>query len=190
MARYQGIKENPKSEESVGKIIHEQTNNQAYAALWADKKDKLNASYVSADSTPMFINLTCDYISSTNDISILENTIEKRSGSNENILSCMVDAANWIVRNTNSDGIVEVPRRSLIENFFGQPWKDSLTAFIHPDGKLVNIRGGIAFPDVQTLSYDALNKLSKLLSQHGNEELSEFYKSKVSSIKEAFFTNF
>jgi glycogen debranching enzyme len=191
LAEFQGVKSCSKSEEDPGKIMHEQATNKLLQLIWTDKNDQQKLVYFSGDSTPMFINLINRYTKVVPDGSeILSETIQKKDGQTESIVDCVRNSANWIVDNMGSDGLVSVKRRSKLENFFGHGWKDSATAYIHEDGSLVRMTGRIVYPEIQTLSYDALTNAAELIEQDEKYTyLAETYYLQANKIQRGVFNS-
>ena len=191
LAQFQGVASCQKSEEDPGKIMHEQPSDKLLQLIWTDKNDPEKLVYFAGDSTPMFINLIKDYIEVVPDgHKILSETVQKKDGQTESIVDCVRNSANWIVDNIGSDGLVSVKRRSKLENFFGHGWKDSATAYIHEDGSLVRTTGRIVYPEIQTLSYDALKNAAELIEQDDKYwDLAETYYLQANKIKRAIFSS-
>ena len=191
LAEFQGVKSCSKSEEDPGKIMHEQATKKLLQLIWTDKNDQQKLVYFSGDSTPMFINLINRYTKVVPDGSeILSETIQKKDGQTESIIDCVRNSANWIVDNIGSDGLVSVKRRSKLENFFGHGWKDSATAYIHEDGSLVRMTGRIVYPEIQTLSYDALTNAAELIEQDEKYTyLAETYYLQANKIQRGVFNS-
>lgn len=191
LAEFQGVKSCSKSEEDPGKIMHEQPTDKLLQLIWTDKNDKQKLVYFSGDSTPMFINLVNRYVKiAPNGPEILSETVQKKDGQAESIIDCIRKAANWIVDNIGDDGLVSVKRRSKLENFFGHGWKDSATAYIHEDGSLVRMTGRIVYPEIQTLSYDALLNTAELIEQDKTHtDLAKAYYLQADKIQKGVFNS-
>ncbi len=191
LAQFQGVASCRKSEEDPGKIMHEQPSDKLLQLIWTDKNDPEKLVYFAGDSTPMFINLIKDYIEIVPDgPKILSETVQKKDGQTESIIDCVRNSANWIVDNIGSDGLVSVKRRSKLENFFGHGWKDSATAYIHEDGSLVRTTGRIVYPEIQTLSYDALKNAAELIEQDDKYwDLAETYYLQANKIQRGIFNS-
>ncbi len=191
LAELQGIKSCSKSEEDPGKIMHEQPTDKLLQLIWTDKNDEQKIVYFSGDSTPMFINLINRYVKiAPNGPEILSETIQKKDGQIESILDCAKNAADWIVNNIGDDGLVSIERRSKLENFFGHGWKDSATAYIHEDGSLVRMTGRIVYPEIQTLSYDALLNTAELFEQDKKHtDLAKAYYLQADKIQKGVFNS-
>jgi glycogen debranching enzyme len=184
LATRQGISDDPKSEENPGKIHHEERT-EGYGKskvrnalggilekIWASEdsgSEERKFSYVSADSTPLFVKLVSGYCK-YNGNDILDEEITLKNGECVTIGDNVEAAVSWIENKINSEGLVEVERRNKLQNPFGQTWKDSITGMIRPDGSLVNVRGRIIYPEIQTLSIDALEASASIL-QSSNSEL-------------------
>ncbi len=174
LAERQGTKENAKTEESPGKIHHE-SRNQAYGSgflqrtigkaverAWVGSSDsEWKTTYFAADSTPLYLLLVSKYCSLYGE-EILDQQVVRNDQETATIRDTVEGAAGWITSHIGSEGLVEVERRNKKGNYFGQTWKDSLTAILKPDGSLANITGRIIYPEIQSLCIDALDSTASL----------------------------
>lgn len=178
LAERQGTRDDIKSEEDIGKIHHEERSGDygtnlaniaigkytEFTAMSEKTKpsgETVHISYVSADSTPLYIKLVSDYCEKFG-TAILDKKVTGFDGKEITIGESVEAATKWIESKVDPEGYVEVERRSSKENPYGQSWKDSATAYIRPDGTRVNTSGRIVYPEIQALSIDALEGSANL----------------------------
>lgn len=146
LARLQGKRDNPMSEEQPGKILHE-------VRLGADASLALGGErvyYGSIDSTPLFVVLV---------------GMALRWGVPHDQLRALkpaVDAAvAWLENHgdPDGDGFVEY-QRSSDRGLLNQGWKDSRDSMVHQDGTLAT--APIALAEVQGYTYAALRAAADL----------------------------
>lgn len=153
LARLQGKRESPMSEEQPGKILHEvRLGTDASLALGGEQ-----VYYGSIDSTPLFV--------------ILVGKALKWGVPHDELaqLKPAVDAAvDWIERygDQDGDGFVEYQRGSD-RGLLNQGWKDSADSMVHADGTLAT--GPIALAEVQGYTYAALRAAADLEDALGDD---------------------
>lgn len=146
LGSYQGAKENPRTGESPGKILHEVRRNGKYI------------SYVAADSTPLFVILIKKYCEQ-----VSEDVLDEMSNG-VSVRERLSQAAEWIASNIIGESLFVVPRRKEL-NFYGQTLEDALMNHIRTDGSLFAPANEdfIAYCSLQGLAYDALVAASQIL---------------------------
>jgi glycogen debranching enzyme len=151
LARLQGTRDDPTRDEEPGKILHEMRGGEMAVAGEVPHTPY----YGSADATPLFIVLLCEYDLWTDD----RETVEA-------LLPAAERAAEWIGRfgDRDGDGLVEYERRTP-KGLRNQGWKDSHDGVPFADGR--SAEPPIALVEVQGYAYDARRRLAALHRRHG-----------------------
>lgn len=130
LARYQGRKSDPRSEEEPGKILHEYRFD---SASQAELPDWVFPYYGSVDSTPLYVIVMEAYLETTRDASLVEE-----------LWPAIEAAHSWIDTHADPDhdGFVEYSRKNP-SALFHQGWKDGGTDHlrIHPPVAIVEVQG-------------------------------------------------
>lgn len=165
LARLQGVADNLKSEEELGRIVHEVRDaSDPVAQELTAKRGWQWPYYGSVDATPEFIRTLTAYCQlSEENAAFLSTEYEDRSVEVRTMSHALEMALAWIQRrlNSNPEGLLEfqTPLEHGIEN---QVWKDSWDAYHHADGTIANHNKGIASIEVQVTTYDALIDAAEL----------------------------
>ncbi|MBE3555012.1 MAG: amylo-alpha-1,6-glucosidase, partial [Thermicanus sp.] len=154
MARYQGEKEEPWTEEQPGKIMHEIR----FGELARSGQIPFTPYYGSIDATPLFLILAAEYYHWTRD----RETFHL-------LLPHVKRALAWINQYGDRDGdsFVEYYKESQ-RGIANQGWKDSEDSIIHADGRLA--QAPIALIEVQGYVYMAKMKWASLLEEAGERD--------------------
>lgn len=180
LASLQGVKTDTKSEEEPGKIHHEyreqvfngQPITEYSAAILHDLQKKWGGEdsgriiyYGSYDATPLYIRLVARYMALYGQ-SILSETYTNRDGQARTMQDSLRVATMWLAGKIESSpwGLFEYKRLNP-SGIGNQSWKDSATSYVHSDGSLANIDGGIASVELQGYAYDALLAADSLIAQ-------------------------
>jgi glycogen debranching enzyme len=174
LARLQGTKVDPLSEEQPGKILHE-------VRLGADLSLALGGSsvyYGSIDSTPLFVQLCGRALRWGADIERLRE------------LRPAIDRAlSWIVEfgDQDGDGFVEYERLSD-RGLLNQGWKDSQDSMSFSSGGLA--RAPIALAEVQGYCYAAFEAAAQLETAWGDEIAAQSWRDRAAALKRRFHEAF
>jgi glycogen debranching enzyme len=171
LARLQGRKTDPVTEEEPGKIHHE------YRALhfngehiseaavtvynlllprWGHPEARELLYYGSVDATPLFIRLVGLFVE-RHGADILDKPLRHHSGETTSVRHAAELALEWLLGKVTASpwGLVEFKRLNP-QGLLNQAWKDSDTAYLHLDGGTANADAGIASIEVQGYAFDAL----------------------------------
>lgn len=197
LARLQGTKTEVISEEEPGKIHHEyrslvmngQTIPEGAVRVmdrlqrwWGGQGTDTLLYYGSYDATPLYIRLVGRYVQQYGD-AILGEIFINKDQEKLTIRESVERATQWLV------GKIEASPWQLLEfkrlNPSGIPtqvWKDSATSYLHSDGAIANVDGGVASIELQGYAYDALVAAASLLP--GKPELAEYYQSLAAQLQQ------
>jgi glycogen debranching enzyme len=175
LARYQGAKEDPRTEEQPGRILHEvRLGAESALALGGGR-----AYYGTADATPLFVALLGEL---------------HRWGLPEPEVAALVPAADralhWIDRqgDLNGDGFVAY-RRATDLGLANQGWKDSFDAINRADGRLA--APPIALAEVQGYAYAAFLARAELADALGDgPRVARHWRERAAALKAAFNERF
>ena len=174
LARMQGTKLDPMSEEEPGRILHE-------VRRGADRSVALGGNsvyYGSIDSTPLFLMLLGHALR----WGVPWERIEPLLGAAE-------AAARWIIEygDRDGDGFVEYQRTSD-RGLLNQGWKDSVDAICFADGR--QARGPIALAEVQGYCYAALLAMAQLEERRGDGAAASLWRDHAQRLRERFHEAF
>jgi glycogen debranching enzyme len=173
LIKYQGVKNDPTTEEEPGKIFHElkragvDANEQAvFENLRATQgmgDDEQFLSYTSIDATPEFIHLAAAYVQAYGS-DILEETVE-RSRENVTVEQGLRHALAWLSSNIERSDIGLVgAHRTNPQSVTVADLLDGSTSFMHADGKtLVNHTKEVNTINFQSLAYQAFNEAAAIM---------------------------
>ncbi len=174
LARLQGGRVNPMTEEEPGKILHEVRHGADLSlALGGD-----SVYYGSIDSTPLFLMLAGRALRwgvSAQELSSLKSAV--RAG------------ADWIHRygDRDGDGFVEYCRSSD-KGLANQGWKDSQDSIAGADG--VQARPPIALAEVQGYAYAGYLATAELEDSWGEPERARLWRKRAEELKGRFHEAF
>jgi glycogen debranching enzyme len=151
LARLQGEKDDPGRDEEPGKIPHEIR----FGEMAAAGEVPHTPYYGSADATPLFLVLLCEYAQWTDDRA----TVEALLPNAERALSWL---DRWADR--DGDGLVEYRRRTAL-GLRNQGWKDSHDGVPFADGR--SAEPPIALVEVQGYAIDARRRMAALFERLG-----------------------
>jgi glycogen debranching enzyme len=175
LARMQGTKVNPLTEEEPGRIPHEVRLGREAALVLGGG----NTYYGTADATPLFVMLLgeLDRWGGLPD--------EDRAG----LLAAADRALAWVDEfgDADQDGFVEY-RRYTDRGLANQGWKDSFDGINHRDGRLA--APPVALCEVQAYVYAALLARAELADTDGDIRTAEHRRRRAAELKEAFNQRF
>lgn len=186
LAKYQGLIDDPVSEEEPGRIHHERRHIedaldeeslrifQHLSEKWGGNDEEM-VYYGSVDATALFLCLGLDYIRKYG-MDVLADEIIGRDGQTRSFAEHMLMANEWIKNRINNSeiGMVEY-KRSNPMGLLNPVWEDSETSYLHEDGSLANYDFPIAPIEVQGFSYDALKGMRELFPGSVREGYIENY---------------
>ncbi|MDT5132935.1 MAG: hypothetical protein QOE41_2246 [Mycobacterium sp.] len=171
LARVQGTKVDPMTEEEPGRILHEvRLGREAALALGGG-----TTYYGTADATPLFV--------------MLLGELDCWGGLPEDQRKPLIDAADralsWILEygDCDGDGFVEY-RRHTDRGLVNQGWKDSFDGINHADGHLAT--PPIAPCEVQGYVYAAFRARAALAEADGDSSRAQQWRSRAARLKAAF----
>lgn len=191
LAKHQGTKNNPMSEEEPGRIIHEARDlaTDPIAQEITAKQGWEWPYYGAVDSTPMFVSTIAAYCQKWDKYDFLDEIIP---GQEQSVNDALNGALDWILYrlSQNSEGLLEF-KKSNPRGIENQAWKDSFDSYFHADGTLANHEQGIASVEVQALAYDALLDAAELIEhQNGQPERISQLRSAAENIKRQVMERF
>ncbi|MDG4667209.1 glycogen debranching N-terminal domain-containing protein [Mycobacterium sp. 236(2023)] len=171
LARLQGVRVDPLTEEEPGRILHEVRFGREVALALGGG----TTYYGTADATPLFV--------------MLLGELDRWGGLPDTDRATLVAAADralkWIGEygDADGDGFVEY-RRHTDRGLFNQGWKDSFDGITHADGRVAV--PPIALCEVQAYVYGAYQARAGLAESDGDAATVEKWRSKAARLKEAF----
>ncbi|GII59496.1 amylo-alpha-1,6-glucosidase [Planotetraspora thailandica] len=172
LARLQGVKVDPLTEEEPGKIMHELR----YGVRTDASDSGAHAYYGSVDATPLFVMLLGELHS------------WGLCPADVRLLLPYADAAlGWIERYGMRDGFVWY-RRKTDQGLINQGWKDSFDGISFADGSLA--RPPIALAEVQGYTYTAFLARHHFARQDGDTEAADHWLTGATELRRAFNDRF
>jgi glycogen debranching enzyme len=138
LARHQGTRDDPFTEEEPGRILHELRRGEMAAC----REIPFIPYYGSVDATPLFVMLLAEYLRWTGDGALARE-----------LWPNLEMALAWIRKSGGDDIYLTYTRRSPV-GLANQGWKDSHDAIMHASGKLAS--PPIALAEAQGYKYAAL----------------------------------
>lgn len=172
LMRFQGVKNNPITQEEPGRIHHELRDFKVWRGrlserlalrivghFWGMKHGVLKT-YFSADSTANYIRLVNKYCHNI-DTSLLDKAVDV-GGRTVTVGESLEAAADWLVSQVDNNG--HLMTRRVKRSLPFQTFQDSVTAYAWSDGLIANYRRPHSFVEVQAFAADALDDTSRLLA--------------------------
>jgi glycogen debranching enzyme len=173
LARYQGRKVDPRTEEEPGRIPHERRMGlDSHLVLGG------NVYYGSIDSTPLFVMLLAEL---------------RRWGVARGEIGALLPHADraleWIERfgDADGDGFVEY-ERATSQGLANQGWKDSPDGITYADGRVAH--APIALPEVQGYVYAAYQARALLADDAGDADGARYWRDRAARLKQRFGERF
>jgi glycogen debranching enzyme len=171
LARLQGVRVDPLTDEEPGRILHEvRLGREAALALGGG-----STYYGTADATPLFVMLLAE----------LDRWGALPDADRPSLLAAADRAMAWILEygDVDSDGFVEY-RRHTDRGLVNQGWKDSFDGINHADGHLATLP--IALCEVQGYVYAAFQARAFLADGDGDTVSAQQWRSRAARLKAAF----
>lgn len=174
LARLQGTRESPMTEEQPGRILHE-------VRLGADQSLALGGDrvyYGSIDATPLFVMLAgraYRWGVPLSELAALKPAVDR--------------AIAWITDHgdRDGDGFIEY-MRGTDRGLLNQGWKDSSDSVVHSDGR--GVQPPVALAEVQGYCYGAYLAAADLEEAIGNTERAEHLRGRASALRARFHESF
>jgi glycogen debranching enzyme len=171
LARLQGVRVDPLTEEEPGRILHEvRLGREAALALGGG-----TTYYGTADATPLFV--------------MLLGELDRWGGLPDEDRATLIAAAdralNWVLEygDADGDGFVEY-RRHTDRGLINQGWKDSFDGVNHAAGHLA--APPIALCEVQGYVYAAFQARASLAEADGDLNTAQHWRNRAAKLKAAF----
>jgi glycogen debranching enzyme len=171
LARLQGARVDPLTEEEPGRILHEvRLGREAALALGGG-----TTYYGTADATPLFVMLLAE----------LDRWGALPDADRPALLAAADRAMEWILEygDVDQDGFVEY-RRHTDRGLINQGWKDSFDGINHSDGHLAT--APIALCEVQGYVYGAFEARAFLAEGDGDTVGAQQWRSRAARLKASF----
>jgi glycogen debranching enzyme len=171
LARLQGSRVDPLTEEEPGRILHEvRLGTEAALALGGG-----TTYYGTVDATPLFVMLLAE----------LDRWGALPAADRPSLLAAADRAMTWILEygDADGDGFVEY-RRHTDRGLVNQGWKDSFDGVNHSDGHLA--APPIALCEVQGYVYAAFQARAFLAEEDGDTSCARQWRSRAARLKAAF----
>jgi glycogen debranching enzyme len=172
LARHQGTRLDPGTEEEPGRIPHELRFGDASLALGG------NVYYGTADATPLFVMLLGEL---------------RRWGADHDQVHALLPHADhaleWVEKygDSDGDGFVEY-QRATDRGLINQGWKDSWDGITFADGRIAE--APIALCEVQGYVYAAHLARALLADETGDHEGAQRWREKAARLKQSFNKRF
>lgn len=177
LASLQGTKFDSVSEEEPGRIHHEYRSLEFHGqripesserimrelqANWGGQGTDRMIYYGSVDATPRFVRLVDKYVRLYGPL-LLDFEVVGTDGETITVRDSVERAVEWTTHRIQQSewGLVEY-KRANPEGIANQVWKDSKEGYVHVDGTVANLDGGIASAEVQGYAYDAYKAALRL----------------------------
>ena len=174
LARWQGKRNNPKTLEKPGKIVHElRIGEMAHL-----HEVQQTPSYASVDSTLLFLIATARHVNWTGDLALLA---ELRSN---------VDAAlGWLKRQLDEgDGYITYDGLADDKQPINQSWRDSGAGVLRHDGSYPV--PPLALVEVQGYAFQAMELLAALLRRAGDDGHADRLEATAAELRARFLRDF
>ena len=179
LSYHQGVEERPKAEEQPGRIHNEFRDYNTWQAPWWLKLGghavsllwggswRRELTYVSLDTTPLYILLVTRYVDIVGP-EILDQTVLRRDGQWATIRQCLEAAIDWLATHQTTEGFIASRRRNATGLFY-QTWRDSHTAYVHTDGKILSLSRPNVYLEPQYLAIDSWRYAAKVFPERAKE---------------------
>jgi len=177
LSKLQGEKEDIKTGEEPGKILHEYYPKDTPDKWWKEHKGYIKwlqrgrPVYMSIDSTPLFLIVFEKYLNYTKDFTLARK-----------LFSCIEKSANWMIE-YNTKGFFLKYERKTSEGLFHQSWKDSTL-------EQLKIEPPVAITEAQGYKYLALKSTAKTIKRFGKKERAKELLKEAAGLKKVFNRSF
>src|SRR6266850_522216 len=173
LARYQGTRDDPFTEEEPGRILHEYRRGEMAAC----REIPFIPYFGSVDAPPLFVMLLAEYLRWTADTAFARELWPTA----ERVLA-------WMLANADAHGGYLTYLRRSPRGLTNQGWKDSLDAIMHADGRLAE--APIALAEVQGYFYAALLAGADIAEAAGAAERAPAFRQRAARLRERFEADF
>lgn len=175
LARHQGEKVDPFTEEQPGKIMHEIRRGEMARA----REIPHVPYYGTVDATPLWLVLLHETWRWTGDDDFAREMLPHAER-----------AVEWIIKHgdLDGDGLIEYSGVANGKGLAHQGWRDSSGAIAFPDGTAAE--GPIALAEVQGYAYDALLRMASFFRAFGRHERADVYRARASGLREQILERF
>ncbi len=172
LARHQGIRDDPFTDQEPGKILHEYRHGE----LAACGEIPFLPYYGSVDATPLFVIVLAEYMRWTHDVALARR-----------LWPAVERALVWMIGQGKGDGYLWYQCRSS-RGLVNQGWKDSHDAIMHESGDLAV--PPIALVEAQGYQYAALQAAAGLAEVIGHTEIVVTLRERAGRLREQFERDF
>ncbi len=172
LARYQGTRINPDTEEEPGKIVHEVRMGE----MARTGEVPFGRYYGSVDATPLFV--------------ALFGATWQRLGDDpaiERLWPSVEAALDWLWEHIDADGLCRFEPQSK-RGLAVQSWKDSADSMVFADGQ--HGHPPLAVAEVQGYAYAALALMAHFLEQRGGAPRASRLRERAAAVRQAFHRHF
>jgi glycogen debranching enzyme len=175
LARYQGAREDPFTEEEPGKIMHELRRGE----MARNREIPHVPYYGTIDATPLWLVLLHETWRWTNDTALVKELLPNAER-----------ALAWIDTHGDKDGDGFVEYRGSVDGkgLVNQGWKDSGDGVPFPDASMPE--SPIALVEVQGYVYDAFVRMAELYAAFGENDRAEILRKKAADLREKILRHF
>jgi glycogen debranching enzyme len=166
LARYQGQREDPFTEEEPGKILHELR----LGEMTRTGELPYRPYYGTVDATPLFVVLAEAYYKATADLARIDA-----------LRPAITAALGWIDRHTDEGRGLVSYRKMTERGLDNQGWKDSRSAVCYPDG--TRAVPPIALCEVQGYCVDAYRRGARLFEALGDTAAAQTYAARAQRMR-------
>ena len=172
LARHQGTRDDPFTEEEPGRILHELRRGEMAAC----REIPFIPYYGSVDATPLFVMLLAEYLRWTGDVAVARD-----------LWPNLEMALAWVLRSGPDGAYLTYTRRSPL-GLGNQGWKDSSDAIMHASGEMA--AAPIALVEAQGYKYAALRGAADIAEALARAEAGSALRAKAQQLRERFETDF
>jgi glycogen debranching enzyme len=174
LARFQGTKTDPATEEEPGRILHEMR----FGAASSDLLGGGHIYFGTVDATPLFVML----LGELRRWGLAADAVDR-------LLPHADRALEWLVRRGARDGNGYITyRRSSLSGLANQGWKDSWDGIRYSDGRVAE--SPIALCEVQGYAYAAYLARAHFAQEDGDVETCRGWYERAHALREAFNRDF
>jgi glycogen debranching enzyme len=183
LAELQGVRDEPRTEEEPGRILHEyrspeDTIGQVLLRTWSMPSFPY---YGSVDATPDFVNLLAEYCTAEG-TAFLETRMVDRTETPTTMRAVLLRAMTWITERLDAPSAHGLlwARSSNPHAATVQTWEDSHDSMYFEDGTLIDVSWPFAHVGLQGYTFDALLNAAELVD---NSELAADWRSRAERLR-------